>query len=70
MSQDLKFKTNINCNNCVARVKPSIEKVAGINNCKVDIDNPDKILTVKSSGATAQQIVDAVESVGFDIEQV
>lgn len=70
MTQELKFKTSINCNNCVAKVKPSIEKVQGIENWKVDTDNTDKILTVKSSGATVQQIIDAVEMVGFDIEQV
>lgn len=70
MAQELKFKTSINCNNCVAKVKPSLEKVSGIEGWNVDIDNPDKILTVKSSGATAQQIIDAVEVIGFDIEKI
>lgn len=70
MSQELKFKTTINCNNCVAKVKPLLEKVNGIDSWNVDTDNSDKILTVNSSGATAQQIIDAVEQVGFDIETV
>ena len=70
MTQELKFKTSINCNNCVAKVKPSIEKVQGIENWKVDTNNHDKILTVKSSGASVKEIIDAVEMVGFDIEQV
>ncbi|MBD8346362.1 copper chaperone [Dysgonomonas alginatilytica] len=70
MSQELKFKTTINCNNCVAKVKPLLEKVNGIDSWNVDTDNSDKILTVNSSGATAQQIIDAVEQVGFDIEKV
>lgn len=70
MAQEFKFKTSINCNNCVAKVKPILEKVNGIDSWNVDTDNSDKILTVNSSGATAQQIIDAVEQVGFDIEKV
>ena len=70
MKQELKFKTNINCGNCVARVKPFLDKVEGISNWSVDTDNPDKILTVESLGATSDQIIDAVENVGFDIEKV
>lgn len=70
MKEELKFKTNINCGNCVARVKPFIDKLNGIENWSVDTDNPDKILTVQSVGATSDQIVDAVESVGFDIEKI
>ncbi len=70
MAQELKFKTSINCNNCVAKVKPSIEKVKGIEIWNVDTNNPNKILTVISTGATAQQIIDAVEMVGFDIEKI
>lgn len=68
--QELKFKTNLNCGNCVAKVKPGIEKINGIENWSVDTENSDKILLVKSSGATAQQVIDAVESIGFDIEQI
>lgn len=70
MSQELQFKTSINCNNCVAKVKPGLEKIEGIESWNVDTDNADKVLTVKSSGATSQQIIDAVEKVGFDIEKI
>jgi len=70
MAQELKFKTNMQCGNCVARVKPFLDKVEGIESWDVDTNNPDKILTVQSSGATEGQIIDAVENVGFDIEKI
>lgn len=70
MKQELKFKTNINCENCIARVKPFLDKVEGVDSWSVDTDHPDKILRVESSGATSGQIIDAVENVGFDIEIV
>lgn len=71
MKQILKFKTSINCENCVAKVKPFLDKVEGMDNWSVDTDNPNKILTVEASDKTSpQQIIDAVENVGFDIEKV
>lgn len=70
MKQILKFKTTINCGNCLAKVKPFLDKVEGIENWSVDLDNSDKILTVETNGATENQIIDAVESVGFDIEKI
>ncbi|HCO66759.1 MAG TPA: hypothetical protein DIT04_03250 [Dysgonomonas sp.] len=70
MKEEFKFKTNINCGNCVARIKPFIDKLNGIENWSVDTDNPEKILTVQSVGVTSDQIIDAVESVGFDIEKI
>lgn len=70
MKQILKFKTTINCGNCLAKVKPFLDKVGGVDNWSVDLDNPDKILTVEANGATQDQIIDAVESVGFDIEKI
>lgn len=70
MKQVLKFKTDMNCERCVARVKPFLDKVQGIDSWSVDTDNPDKILTVESSVVTADQIVEVVENVGFDIEKI
>lgn len=70
MKQELKFKTNINCENCVKRVTPFIEKLEGIDSWKVDIDNPDKILTIISEGTTADQIMQAIQKTGFDIEKI
>ncbi len=70
MKQELKFKTNMDCGHCVARVKPFLDKLEGIENWSVDTDNPDKILTVESTGATPELIIDTVENVGFDIEKI
>ena len=70
MKEVLKFKTTINCGGCVSRVTPSLDKLDGVTKWNVDTDNPDKILTVETDGATAQDIIDAVEKLGFDIEKV
>lgn len=61
------FKTNINCTNCEARVKPFLDEAEGIKKWTVDFDNPDKILTVETEGS-AEAVIEKVEEVGFQIE--
>ncbi|MBS1509169.1 MAG: heavy-metal-associated domain-containing protein [Bacteroidetes bacterium] len=62
------FKTNINCMGCVAKVTAALDQAVGKDNWKVDIQNPAKILTTTNSGVKSQDIISAVEKVGFKIE--
>lgn len=66
----LKFKTNINCKNCVRSVTPFIDEVEGIQDWSVDTSNPNKILTVTTASLASAAIVEVVEDAGFDIEAV
>lgn len=64
----LQFKTNINCGNCVRTVTGFINEVKGIEKWDVDIENPEKILTVEGDELTAEAVIEAVEEAGFDIK--
>ena len=64
----IKFKTNINCGGCVAKVTPFLNDENGICHWEVDTTNKDKVLTVKSEGITEQEIIDTVKKAGFTIE--
>jgi copper chaperone CopZ len=64
----LQFKTNINCGNCLRTVTGFIQDVPGIDHWEVDLQNPEKILTVEGATLTAQAVIEAVEEAGFDIE--
>lgn len=61
----LKFKTNIECSNCEARVKPFLDKKEGIKSWSVDTNNPDKILTVETDSLEANDIIKIVKRTGF-----
>ena len=61
----LTFKTSINCGSCIKAVTPFLSDVEGIKHWEVDTNNPDKILTVQSSGATAEEVLSAVQKAGF-----
>lgn len=65
-----KFKTNINCSGCVAKVTPFLNGKKGIEKWTVDTDNEDKILTVEAPTLTAKDIIEEVTKTGFKIEQV
>jgi copper chaperone len=68
MKNTFRFKTNINCGGCIKAVTPSLDKLAGPQNWKVDTDNPDKILTISTDDLQTKDIINTIQSTGFKIE--
>ncbi|MBF9238660.1 heavy-metal-associated domain-containing protein [Hymenobacter sp. BT683] len=64
----LQFKTNINCNNCIRAVTPTLNGEKSITSWQVDTANPDKVLTV-TGDLTEDQVVALVEEAGFKAEK-
>jgi copper chaperone len=65
----LKFKTNINCGSCIATAKPHLDAVKNVQEWHVDTNNPDKILTVKGSEISAENVIENVKKAGYKIEE-
>ncbi len=55
-----KFKTNLKCNNCVAKVKTQLDHTAGIHSWSIDLKSPNRILTIE---ANDKQVVIQVEQI-------
>lgn len=66
--ETLKFKTNINCGGCLKSVTPHLNELDHVDSWRVDIDNPDKILTVETNNNDAQEIILTVRKAGFEID--
>jgi len=66
----LKFKTNINCGGCVSKVTPFLNNQEGVESWEVDTVNSDKILTIKSDGASEEDVKATLQKVGFKAEAV
>ena len=64
------YKTNINCNGCIAAVTPSLNATEGIVKWSVDTDNPDKILTVEVDEIDSLVVEAAVQKAGYTIEPI
>lgn len=65
----LKFKTNIKCTGCVAKVTPFLNDEKGIEKWEVDIFNPEKILSVETNSINSDKIIEAIEKAGFKAEK-
>jgi copper chaperone CopZ len=62
------FKTNINCESCVAKVTPFLNENPAIQSWSVDTQNADKILTVKGQ-ISENQVIEIVSKAGFQVKQ-
>ena len=63
-----KFKTNINCNGCIANAKPFLDKIKHQQGWNVDINDPEKILTVEGDNVEAGNVIEMVEEAGYKAE--
>jgi copper chaperone CopZ len=68
--ETVKFKTNIKCSGCIATVTPALNELVGEHNWQVDLQSPDKILTISTADASKQEIKQAVEKAGYKAEPV
>jgi len=68
--ETLKFNSTIKCTGCLAKVTPFLDETAGANNWEIDLKNPNKVLTVKANGVSAEDITKAVENAGYSVQSV
>lgn len=61
----LKFKTNIQCSNCLAKVTPKLNEQSEIESWNVDLQDPERTLTVNTENLEPEDIKKAVLKAGF-----
>lgn len=70
----LKFKSNIKCSGCLAKVTPLLDAETSIAKWEVDILTPAKILTITTEESDVEKITklveDTVGKAGFKIEEI
>lgn len=66
----LKFKTTINCGNCVRTVTPFLNDLEGVMNWEADTSSADKILTIEADNIDAKVIIETLDDIGFDAELI
>ena len=59
------FKTNIQCSNCLSKVSPKLNEQTGIHTWQVDLQDPDRTLTVETDALNPEDIQKAVLKAGF-----
>lgn len=66
----MKFKTNINCNNCIAKVQTTLDGLVGAGNWQVDTNSPEKWMIVSNNEITASDVSNKLKRIGFSAEEV
>ena len=58
------------CGACIAKVTPVLNDVLGENNWKVDITDPNKILSVEGEDLQKIDVINAVAKAGYKAEEI
>ena len=66
----LRFKTNINCSGCIAKVTPILNSLTGIQKWEVDTTDANKTLTIETSQLEANDVNQALEKAGFKSDEI
>ncbi|WP_285056373.1 heavy-metal-associated domain-containing protein [Pedobacter ginsengisoli] len=65
----IQFKTNIKCGGCIAAVTPYLNKIS--DKWSVDIDNPDKILSIETEEAVSpKEVIEVLDTAGYKAEKI
>lgn len=67
--ETVRFKTDIKCSGCVAKVSPFLNEAFGEGNWQVDTLNPSKVLTVQATGKE-ERIEEVVAKAGYKAERL
>ncbi len=67
--ETLKFKTNIKCDACVAKVTPGLNETVGEGNWKVDLQDPERTLTIESENPREEQVIASLRQAGYTAEK-
>jgi copper chaperone len=62
------FKTNINCIECVDRVKPQLDKLEqdkSIDRWHLDLNNPDYLLEIETNKLSPEEVKRLIGETGF-----
>jgi copper chaperone len=66
----LTFKTNVKCNGCKQAIAKYLDEDPGIQSWRVDIFDPDRLLTVQGEEVTAEKVISLLRQAGYSGELV
>ncbi|MFA6598357.1 MAG: hypothetical protein WCS69_11580 [Ignavibacteriaceae bacterium] len=67
---ELSFKTNIKCNGCIATVTPFLNGEKRIKEWNVDLQNPDRVLSINTEELSAADVTELVKKAGYQAEEI
>jgi len=70
MDKTVKFKTSLKCGGCVAKITPLLNSMRNVAEWTVDLNTPERVLTVTLKDGDTIPVRKAVAGAGFKIEEM
>ena len=64
----LTLKTDLHCNSCVNKVEPILSANSDIEEYSIDLEHPDKIISIKGKGLKSQDLISKFLDAGYHAE--
>ena len=64
------LKTDLSCKHCVMKVEPVLKGQPGIVDYSIDLEHPDKLVTISSEGADTNEIISKFNAAGYTAEKI
>ena len=62
------LKTDLSCKHCLMRVEPVLKNEKGVVDFSINLQHPDKLVTISSDGADIKGIISKFNKVGYFAE--
>ena len=58
------------CSACLAKVTPALNEIAGAGNWTIELNNPDKVLSVSNENSSTAEIINALKKAGYSGQEL
>ena len=64
------LKTDLSCPHCIKKVEPVLKSTIGIEDYNIDLEHPEKLLTISSEGVNIESVIAGFKEVGYRAERI
>ncbi len=68
--EKISFKNDLSCKHCVMKVEPVLKNQPGIVDYSIDLEHPDKLVTISSEDADIKEVISKFNAVGYTAEKI
>ena len=64
------LKTDLSCKHCVMKVEPVLKGASGIVDYSINLEHPDKLVTISFEGADIDAVISGFKNAGYLAEKI
>jgi len=68
--ETLRFKTSLKCGGCVSAITPGLESLSSVVKWSVDLESPDKVLSVEAPNDISAEVIESVKKAGYQVSRL